>query len=169
MGHFKVNEKPTKKNTKTILQRSAISNDTDITDNNDPIDKKLSQKADHFPPDLSLTKNPSTSEKFNDSENHILQMQFFHRTYTSAIKQPFRILIFDPSFFEYASDFKDFFLLPDNRLIFETILNYHKRDLVLKIVQKLDNTNSCPFVKSHVATASPFLLNYYHFFFENVA
>ena len=41
-------EKPNKKNTKTFLQQSAILNDDHIKDNDDPTEKKMPKKDDHF-------------------------------------------------------------------------------------------------------------------------
>ena len=47
-------KKPIKKNTKTLIQQYAILNDTDTTDNDDPIGKRIPQDDDPFNPDLSL-------------------------------------------------------------------------------------------------------------------
>ena len=43
-------KKPIKKNTKTLLQKAAILNGTDITDNDDPFEKKYHQMVIPFPP-----------------------------------------------------------------------------------------------------------------------
>ena len=45
-GQFR---KPIKENTKPLLQQPAILNDTDISDNDYPIEIKIQQKDDHFP------------------------------------------------------------------------------------------------------------------------
>ena len=51
-------EKPNKKNTKTLIQQSAILNDDHITDNDDPIEKKIPKNDDPLFPDLSLFDKP---------------------------------------------------------------------------------------------------------------
>ena len=95
-------KKPTIKITKTILQKSASLNDTDITDNDDPIEKKIPQNVAPFSFDLSLIKNPFTSEKYNDSEIESLQPQTIHEIYPSIINQSVIISFFCPSFFKYT-------------------------------------------------------------------
>ena len=100
-------KKPINKNTQTLFQQSAILNDSDITNNDDPIEKTLPQNGDVFSPDLLSKKNPSTSEKYNDCENENLQLQTIHETYTSLVKQSF----FDPSFFFITPNFNEFFYL----------------------------------------------------------
>ena len=105
-------------------------NCTNITDGDDPIEKKISQNYDLFSPDLLLKRNPSTSEKYNDSENQNLQLKTIHELKQSAIKQSLNKSFFDPSFFKYTTKYNEFFLPPDTPLKFETILNHQKRDLV---------------------------------------
>ena len=68
-------KKPIKKSTKTLLQKSAFLNDTDITNKDAPIGKMIPQNDDLFSFDLSLIKNPSCSENFNESENERSQLQ----------------------------------------------------------------------------------------------
>ena len=99
-------EKPTEKNTKTLLQHSAILDDTEITDKDNPNEKKDNYS---FSPDLSLNINPSTSEKCNDYENENLQQQKIHETYPSVIKQSLTNLFFVPSFFNDTFKFNDNF------------------------------------------------------------
>ena len=60
-------------------------NDTDITDNDDPIQKRLPRKDDLFRFDLSLIKNPSISGKYSDSEIEKSQLQTVHETHPSVI------------------------------------------------------------------------------------
>ena len=72
--------KPTKRNTKTILQQSAILDDTDISNHDDRFEKTIPQIDYLFSLDFSLINNPFTYEMHNDSENENLQLQFILET-----------------------------------------------------------------------------------------
>ena len=82
----KVNLNKIKKNPETLLQQSAILNDTDITDNYNLIGRRVPQHGNLFHAGSSLTIIPITSEKKNDNEDEILQLQTIHETYPSVIK-----------------------------------------------------------------------------------
>ena len=79
---------------------------------------------------------PTTSEKCNDSENEILQLQNIHETYPTVTKQSLNNSIFDPSFLNYTSKFIEILLPPDTPVIIDTILKFQKGDSVPKIVYK---------------------------------
>ena len=110
-------------------------------DIDDPTEKKIQRNDDTFSPDVLLNNNPSTSEQHIDSENEILQLQTIHETYPSVIKESLIIAFFDPSFFDpsffiYTSKYSEICMPPDTPFFVETILNYQKRDLFLKVVYK---------------------------------
>ena len=69
-------------------------------------------------------KNPSTSEKVNDSEKEKLQPQTIHGTYPSVIKQSLNFSFFDASFFKRFSISNETFLLCDTLMKLDTILKY---------------------------------------------
>ena len=94
-------KKPDTKNTRKLLQQSVILNDTDITDNDDAIERTtprvaypvqplilLAFRENHEQPtNTSLSRNPSTSEKSINSESENLQLQLNQKTYPSVMKQ----------------------------------------------------------------------------------
>ena len=53
----------------------------------DFIEEKIPQNDGPFSLNLSLNSNPSTSEKFNESENEKLQLPPNHEAHPSVIKQ----------------------------------------------------------------------------------
>ena len=71
--------------------------------------KKRHYKMMTFSPDLSLNKNPATSEKDNVSENKNLQLENTHETYRSGIKQSLSNSFFDPSSFQCTSELRNSF------------------------------------------------------------
>ena len=121
-------EKPIKKNNRTLLQRSAVLNGTDITDMDDPILKKTAQDDGNFPLSFSRNVNPSSLEKYIDCGNENLQPRTIQETYLPVIKQRLKSSFFDPSFFKYTSRKFEIFLPPGTPLNIETILKNQKRD-----------------------------------------
>ena len=152
-------KKPIKKNTKTIIQKSAILNDTNNTEDDDPIRKKHATTMIPFSSVLSLTINPSIAEECNDSENEILKLQSIHETYSSVVKQSLNDLFFDPSFFKYISKIIELSLPPDTPLNIETILQYKRRYILSWGLYTNElMKNSVLLKKTPVINASPFLL-----------
>ena len=99
-------KKPNKKKTKILMQQSANLIDVDITDTDDPIGIKVAQNEDPLLLDLSLIKNPSTSETYYDSAYEILLLQKIHETFSSVNKHSLNNSLFGPSFFKYTSEAK---------------------------------------------------------------
>ena len=80
-----------------ITKVSVSPKDTDITDIDDPIEKKGSPDDNPFYRILSLKNNPSTTETDDDSEAENLQMKIINETYQALKKQSFKIWSYDPS------------------------------------------------------------------------
>ena len=59
--------------------------------------------------------------KFNDSANENSQLQTIRETILPVVKQSSNISFFDPSFFKYTSETKDFFLSLHSPLNLERI------------------------------------------------
>ena len=63
----------------------------------------------YLSPDLLLTKNASTSKKYNDSRYEDLQLQTIVETRPPLIRKSFNTRFFDPFFFLCTSKFNEFF------------------------------------------------------------
>ena len=99
-NHFKIIKKHSRKKTRTLLQRFAVFNDTDITANDDPFEESISQDDKLFYFDLPLApldnhehttttsriKKPSTSENSKVIAIENLQLQTLHETYPPGVK-----------------------------------------------------------------------------------
>ena len=94
--------------------------------------KTIPQDDTLFNPDISLNKSPSISEKTNDSEEQKFELQTFHETFLSVIKQSLKCSFIVPSFFQHTPKFKESFLPLDTQLNIGTMLKNQKRDLLLK-------------------------------------
>ena len=118
------------------MKPSAILNDTVITDNQIPIEKKIPHFEDFSSPDLTLINNPSTCGKYEDSENENLQLHTNHEAYPRVLRQTLKTSCFDPSFFKHTTKFIEFSSATDIPLIKETILEYQRRVSVPKLLSK---------------------------------
>ena len=90
--------------------------DTDLTDNDDPLERKIPQNYNFLRPDFSLIDKPTTSEQGNDSEDDNLQSELMDGTFSSVRKQSMINSFFEPPFFKRTSKFNEFFLPRDTPL-----------------------------------------------------
>ena len=75
------------------------------------LEKRIPRDENFFHPDLSLSNIPATSYKYCDSEDENLELQFFHETFPSVIKQSLDDSFFVTSFFKlkYTTKLNEFF------------------------------------------------------------
>ena len=106
----------------------------------------------------------SNSQSYNDFEDENLQLQSIHEIHPSAKKEASKKTSYDSSLFKHTTTIKEFNLLPDTPLAFDTKLKNQKRDLVLKNVHNWTTENSRPMTKTTIIFASPALLEIYSFF-----
>ena len=135
---------PIKEKTKTLIEQSATMYDTDITDNDDPVENMILQVDDPFFPDFLLISNPPTSGKATDSGNEHLHLQTIIELDPPVIKQSLKISFFDPSFFKYTSKFIESFLPVIPQLNLEFRLKNQKRQPALTIVLERITGSSRP-------------------------
>ena len=107
-------KKPTKTQTKSLLQQSTILNDTEILGDDDE------------PNQSQNVKNLNT----NISKEQTLAIQYPTKSDYCNQQVPF----FDPSFFKYKKYFHHFFLPENTQLTIETIKSQQKQDPVLQNV-----------------------------------
>ena len=117
-------KKPTKTQTKSLLQQSTILNDTDILSDDD--EPNLAQDV----------KNLNT----NISKEQTLAIQYPTKSDYCNQQVPF----FDPSFFKYKKYFHYFFLPEDTQTTIETIKTQQKQDPVLQKLFHWLMTNDKP-------------------------
>ena len=120
-------KKPIKKNTRTFLQDSSLLNDTDITDNDDPIEKRhkkmiiFSKLFHHWViSQLHLTNKMILKLKICNCNSKLS----WNNSICNEIST--ENFVFDASLFQHISKFSELFLTPDTPLKNETILKYRK-------------------------------------------
>ena len=140
------------------MQQTVALIDTDLTDNDDQIEKTIQQENNLIYSDLCLTSednhkevtttstfltnSPPTTEKSNDSENETLQLQNILEIYASVMEQSPNEFVRDPSFLDQSCKINQFSSLAETPLNIDTILKNHKKHLALKFV--------CKWITGHV-------------------
>ena len=134
-------------------------NDTDITDNDRFIGKRIQRKDNRFSPHLSLFNSPPFSARYNESESENLQKGTIQEIYPSEMKQSLKNSLIQRSLFTHLTLLKCFYFLMLHLILNNTELS--ERDPVLKVVHEWMQEKSRPVAKVPAITAFPFLLEYY--------
>ena len=137
-------KKPTKTQTKSLLQQSTILNDTDILSDDGELNPSQN------------VKNPNT----NISKEQTLAIQYPTKSDYCNQQVPF----FDPSFFKYKKYFHYFFLPEETQITIETIKSQQKQDPVLQKVFHWLMNNDKPLQIDPIIASNPFFLVYYKLF-----
>ena len=139
-------KRPTKNQTKSLLQQSTILNDIDI---------------------LSDEDEPNQSQTMKKQNPNILKEQ------TLAIQYPIKsdycnqqVPFFDPSFFKYKRYFHYFFLPEDTQIPIEIIKSQQKQDTVLQKIYRWLKNNERPLQTDPTIASNSFLSVYYKFFIQ---
>ena len=137
-------KRPTKNQTKSLLQQSTILNDTDILSDDD---------------------EPTQPQNVKNQNSNKLKEQ------TLAIKYPTKsdycnqqVPFFDPSFLKYKKYFHYFFLPENTQITIETINSQQKQDPVFQKVFHWLTTNDKPVQIDPIIASNSFLLVYYKLF-----
>ena len=137
-------KRPTKNQTKSLLQQSTILNNTDILSDDD---------------------EPTQPQDVKNQKSNILKEQ------TLAIQYPTKsdyynqqVPFFDPSFFKYKKHFHYFFLPENTQITIETIISQQKQDPVLQKVFHWLTTKDKPLRIDPIIASNSFLLVYYKLF-----
>ena len=134
-------KKPTKTQTKSLLQQSTILNDTDIL--SDDVEPNQSQNV----------KNLNT----NISKEQTLDIRYPTKSNYCNQQVPF----FDPSFFKYKKYFHYFFSPENTQITIETIKSQQKQDPVLQKGFHWLMTNGKTLQIDPIIASHPFFLVYY--------
>ena len=134
-------KKPTKNQTKSLLQQSTNLIDTDI----------LSDDDEQTPSNNIQHQNSDTLKE------HTLAIQNSTKSDYSNQQSPF----FDPSFFKYKRYFNYFFLPEDTQITIETIKTKQEQDTVLQKVYQWILNDEKPLQIDPTIAANSFLLVYY--------
>ena len=136
-------KKPTKNQTKSLLQQSTILNDTDILKDDD-----------------ELTQSNIIQHQNSDIlKEHTLAIQYPNKSDYCNQQVPF----FDPSFFKYKRYFNYCFLSEDTQITIETIKTQQEQDTVLQKVYQWILNNERPSQIDPTIAANSFLLVYFKF------
>ena len=137
-------KRPTKNQTKSLLQQSTILNDTDILDDED---------------------EPNQSQNIKNQNTNVLKEQ------TLAIKYPTKSdycnqqhPFFDPSFFKYKRYFHYFFLPEETQITIETIKSQQRQDPVLQKNYHWLKIDERPLQIDPTIASNSFLSVYYKLF-----
>ena len=134
-------KKPTRNQTKSLLQQSTILNDTDNLSDDD-----------------ELTQSNNIQHQNSDIlKEHTLAIQYPTKSDYCNQQVPF----FDPSFFKYKRYFNYFFLPEDTQITIETIKTQQKQYTVLQKVYQWVLNNERPLQIDPTIAANSFLLVYY--------
>ena len=117
-------KRPTKNQTKTLLQQSTILNHTDILSDED--EPHQSQNTKNQNPNILKEQTPA--------------IQYSTKSDYCNQQVPF----FDPSFFKYKRYFHSFFLPEDTQITIETIKTQQKQDSVLQQIYHRLKINETP-------------------------
>ena len=137
-------KRPTKNQSKSLLQQSTILNDTDILGDKDE------------PNQSQNTKNQNT----NTLKEQTLAIQYPTKSDYCNQQVPF----FDPSFFKYKRNFHYFFLPEDTQTTIEAIKSQQKQDPALQKVYHWLKTNERPLQIDPTIASNSFVSVYYKLF-----
>ena len=133
-------ERPTKNQTKSLLQQSTILNDTDILSDDD---------------------EPTQPQNVNNQNSNILKEQTLAIQYlTKSDYCNQQVPFFDPSFFKYKRYFLYFFLPESTQITIETKSSQQKQDPVFQKVFHWLTTNDKPVQIDPIIASNSFLLVY---------
>ena len=137
-------KRPTKNQTKSLLQQSTILNDTDIlSDDDEPTQPQKGKNQNTY-----ISKEQTLAKQYPNKSDYCNQ----------------QVPFFDPSFFKYKNYFHYFFLPENTQITIETIKSQQKQDPVLQKVFHWLTTNDKPVQMDPIIASNSFLLVYYKLF-----